>query len=109
MILSGIFCALVLLSSQIFTVSSEENLDAHRDVTLRTKVETYLQIRKGSSFKIAIFADLHFGEAASTLWGPQQDFKSVKVMSAILDNEHPGSFSLFLLLCLSPQSVILTY
>ncbi|WOH06408.1 hypothetical protein DCAR_0625857 [Daucus carota subsp. sativus] len=89
MILSGIFCALVLLSSQIFTVSSEENLDAHRDVTLRTKAETYLQIRKGSSFKIAIFADLHFGEAASTLWGPQQDLKSAKVMSTILDNEHP--------------------
>ncbi|XP_017214982.2 probable inactive purple acid phosphatase 16 isoform X2 [Daucus carota subsp. sativus] len=88
MLLSKIICAL-LLCSQIFTISSANNVDGHRNVTLRTTAERYLQITKGSSFKIAIFADLHFGEDAWTLWGPQQDIKSVKVMSTILDNEHP--------------------
>ncbi|KAK1366123.1 putative inactive purple acid phosphatase 16 [Heracleum sosnowskyi] len=88
MILSVIFSTL-LLSSQIFTVSRANNGDDQRNVTLRTTAEKYLQITKGSSFKIAIFADLHFGEDAWTLWGPQQDIKSVKVMSTILDNEHP--------------------
>lgn len=91
MMLSGIFLCTLFLSSQIFTVSSTNNLDGHRNVTLRTTAEKYLQITKGSSFKIAIFADLHFGEDAWTLWGPQQDIKSVKVMSTILDNEHPGN------------------
>ncbi|KAJ6749686.1 hypothetical protein OIU85_000331 [Salix viminalis] len=40
-------------------------------------------------FKIALFADLHFGENAWTDWGPQQDVNSVKVMSSVLDDESP--------------------
>lgn len=48
-----------------------------------------LQITQGSPFKIALFADLHFGEDAWTDWGPKQDLNSVKVMSSVLDNEHP--------------------
>ncbi|KAL8095327.1 putative inactive purple acid phosphatase 16 isoform X2 [Apium graveolens] len=89
MILSGIFFCTLLLSCQKFTVRSTSNLEDHRNVTLRITAEKYLQITKGSSFKIALFADLHFGEDAWTLWGPQQDIKSVKVMSTILDNERP--------------------
>ncbi|KAL5857575.1 hypothetical protein ACOSQ3_005033 [Xanthoceras sorbifolium] len=60
-------------------------------VTLRTTPEKDdLRIRSGcGSFKIALFADLHFGEAASTNWGPLQDVNSVKVMSSILDHETP--------------------
>lgn len=51
-----------------------------------------LQPRKvGSSFKIAIFADLHFGENTWTNWGPKQDVNSLKVMSSILEVENPGS------------------
>ncbi|KAK9062203.1 hypothetical protein SSX86_019389 [Deinandra increscens subsp. villosa] len=42
-----------------------------------------------SSFKVALFADLHFGENAWSDWGPQQDLNSVKVMSTILDIESP--------------------
>lgn len=34
----------------------------------------------GSSFKIALFADLHFGENAWTDWGPRQDVNSIKVI-----------------------------
>lgn len=42
-----------------------------------------------STFKIALFADLHYGENAWTDWGPQQDVNSGKVMSTILDQEVP--------------------
>ncbi|XP_031096408.1 probable inactive purple acid phosphatase 16 [Ipomoea triloba] len=48
-----------------------------------------LQIRPGSPFKMALFADLHFGEDAWTDWGPRQDINSVKVMSTVLDQELP--------------------
>ncbi|KAJ6304193.1 hypothetical protein OIU77_017962 [Salix suchowensis] len=49
-----------------------------------------LRVRAGAPFKIALFADLHFGENAWTDWGPQQDVNSVKVMSSVLDDESPG-------------------
>lgn len=49
-----------------------------------------LRVREGSTFKIAIFADLHFGEDTWTDWGPRQDVNSVNVMSAVLDAETPG-------------------
>lgn len=52
--------------------------------------EENLRMREGAAFKIALFADLHFGEDAWTEWGPRQDFNSLGVMSAVLDNEHPG-------------------
>ncbi|KAH7511804.1 hypothetical protein FEM48_Zijuj12G0021400 [Ziziphus jujuba var. spinosa] len=56
---------------------------------LRTEPENQIQVRPGASFKIALFADLHFGEAASTDWGPTQDANSIKVMSSVLDDETP--------------------
>ncbi|XP_002988005.2 LOW QUALITY PROTEIN: probable inactive purple acid phosphatase 16 [Selaginella moellendorffii] len=40
-------------------------------------------------FKIVAFADLHFGENAWENWGPEQDRKSDRVMSYILDAEKP--------------------
>ncbi|XP_020108742.1 probable inactive purple acid phosphatase 16 isoform X1 [Ananas comosus] len=43
----------------------------------------------GAAFKIAIFADLHYGENAWTDWGPQQDANSDRVLSAVLDKENP--------------------
>lgn len=47
-----------------------------------------LQFRN-NRFKIALFADLHFGEAASEDWGPIQDLNSQRVMSYVLDAEKP--------------------
>jgi hypothetical protein len=41
-------------------------------------LKTALQHKPGAPFRIALFADLHFGEAASTYWGPQQDVNSTK-------------------------------
>lgn len=41
------------------------------------------------TFQIAIFEDLHFGEAENTDWGPLQDVDTLKVMQTVLDNESP--------------------
>ncbi|XP_048225974.1 probable inactive purple acid phosphatase 16 isoform X2 [Ricinus communis] len=58
----------------------------HPDCTpLRRPKENRIE----GTFKIALFADLHFGEDAWTDWGPQQDVNSVKVMSTVLDHETP--------------------
>ena len=55
--------------------------------------ERYVQMRAGAAFKIAVFADLHFGENAWSDWGPDHDVNSVKVMNTVLDNETPtGDF-----------------
>lgn len=59
--------------------------------------EDNLRMRDGAPFKIALFADLHFGEDAWTQWGPRQDFNSLRVMSSVLDKEHPGLKLLLLL------------
>ncbi|XP_068342170.1 probable inactive purple acid phosphatase 16 isoform X2 [Pyrus communis] len=59
-------------------------------VALPTKAEEGChQLRSTAPFKIALFADLHFGEDAWTHWGPLQDVKSIKVMSSVLDDETP--------------------
>lgn len=51
--------------------------------------DKHLQVRSGSPFKIAVFADLHFGENAWSHWGPKQDVNSIRVMSLVLDKEKP--------------------
>ncbi|PKA61765.1 putative inactive purple acid phosphatase 16 [Apostasia shenzhenica] len=43
-----------------------------------------------SPFKIALFADLHYGENAWDDWGAEQDANSSRVISAALDQEIPG-------------------
>ncbi|XP_016495774.1 putative inactive purple acid phosphatase 16 [Nicotiana tabacum] len=57
-------------------------LTVHSDNTLHVQPGS-------SSFKIVLFADLHFGEDTWTDWGPRQDVNSIKVMSTVLDQEHP--------------------
>ncbi|KAI6696838.1 hypothetical protein NL676_016957 [Syzygium grande] len=59
----------------------------------RASPEKRLPARQGSPFKIALFADLHFGEDAWTDWGPRQDVNYVQVMSTVLDDEVPGDCS----------------
>ena len=50
---------------------------------------TKLVFDQNGRFKIAQFADLHFGEAESTQWGPQQDINSTRVMERVLAWERP--------------------
>ncbi|XVE95873.1 hypothetical protein REPUB_Repub02eG0171900 [Reevesia pubescens] len=61
----------------------------HQTGVLVTKPENYIRTRADAPFKMALFADLHFGENAWTGWGPQQDVNSIKVMSSVLDSETP--------------------
>ncbi|CAO1940893.1 unnamed protein product [Urochloa humidicola] len=48
-----------------------------------------LRFGSGGSFKVALFADLHYGEDAWTDWGPAQDDGSDRVMAAVLQAENP--------------------
>ena len=59
--------------------------------TTKASGERYVQMRAGAPFKIALFADLHFGEATSTDGGPLQDVNSTRVMNTALDDETPGN------------------
>lgn len=72
------YLILILLNLEIFAVvqSSDGNNLVMRD--------------DGKPFKIALFADLHFGEDAWTQWGPRQDVNSINVMFTILDKDRPG-------------------
>ncbi|KAF4373650.1 hypothetical protein F8388_025344 [Cannabis sativa] len=59
-------------------------------VSLRMKEEKWEELgRRSAAFKIALFADLHFGENAWSDWGPKQDENSIRVMSNVLDYETP--------------------
>lgn len=78
---------LLLLITLIFTSNS-------RDYVLSLPREKPLCFSKESAFKIALFADLHYGENAWTDWGPAQDVNSDRVMSTVLDQETPGIASL---------------
>ncbi|RDW82325.1 putative DNA repair exonuclease SIA1 [Coleophoma cylindrospora] len=48
-----------------------------------------LRFTSEGTFQIAVFEDLHFGEAENTDWGPEQDVYSTKVMNTVLSIESP--------------------
>jgi hypothetical protein len=50
-----------------------------------------LRFALGGRFKVALFADLHYGENAWTDWVPAQDAASNRVMATVLDAEKPGT------------------
>ncbi|CAN7050897.1 unnamed protein product [Brassica oleracea var. botrytis] len=93
-----LFCSTVLNNMKrsssflIFTVLSLPLISAvgwELSIPSTTTTRSRLRVREGSRFKIAIFADLHFGEDSWTDWGPRQDENSVNVMSKVLDAETP--------------------
>ncbi|XP_058079423.1 probable inactive purple acid phosphatase 16 isoform X2 [Magnolia sinica] len=51
--------------------------------------ENPIKFSSDSTFRIALFADLHYGEATSTDWGPQQDINSTRTMTTLLEKENP--------------------
>lgn len=93
------FACLLILLLPILTVGFADRLQAYdpHPSLLKTALQQEqkpeeiksLRVREGAPFKIALFADLHFGENAWTDWGPQQDVNSIKVMSSVLDDESP--------------------
>lgn len=48
-----------------------------------------LQFTEDGTFQVAIFEDLHFGEAEDTDWGPRQDVNTLQVMRTVLGSEAP--------------------
>lgn len=48
-----------------------------------------LTFRPDGTFKITVFSDLHFGENAWDVWGPQQDVNSTRLMNKVLASEKP--------------------
>ncbi|KAG2687224.1 hypothetical protein I3760_09G041500 [Carya illinoinensis] len=79
-----------------FVFLTLQGFDDHRVLALLKTSENYsLQMRPGAPFKIALFADLHFGEAETTDWGPGQDVNSKRVMNTVLDDETPGKILIF--------------
>ncbi|KAK7838762.1 putative inactive purple acid phosphatase 16 [Quercus suber] len=62
--------------------------------------ERYVQMRASAPFKIALFADLHFGEATSTDWGPLQDLMESEWPQTQTQNDY---LILHLLLSLHPD------
>lgn len=88
---SSIAFLLLLLLFCLFLVSSlVVGSDSRRQDTLLPLNANPLRFSAdGSPFKIALFADLHYGENAWTDWGPAQDDNSDRVMSAVLDAEDP--------------------
>lgn len=49
-----------------------------------------LRFSGNGTFQIAVFEDLHYGEAEDLDWGPAADVKSTRVMNTILDAELPN-------------------
>ncbi|KAK4258262.1 hypothetical protein QN277_007732 [Acacia crassicarpa] len=80
-----------LFLSLFFTVGSVDHYPIPQNrLRLDSTLERHLQIAaNGAPFKIALFADLHFGEAASTDWGPLQDMNSTRVLNQVLHDETP--------------------
>ncbi|XP_031397031.1 probable inactive purple acid phosphatase 16 isoform X1 [Punica granatum] len=93
--LSVLFSFTLLFFHLLLAVQSDQgchkthNHHLRRSLQLRNSPEKCLRARPGEPFKIALFADLHFGEDAWTDWGPRQDVNSIRVMSAVLDAESP--------------------
>ena len=50
---------------------------------------TSLRFTTDGTFQLSIFEDLHYGEAEDSVWGPQQDINSTRVVNTILDIEPP--------------------
>jgi hypothetical protein len=74
-----------LLFLSLFSSTIGKSSNHHHQTPIRFKMAP-----PAAAFKVALFADLHFGENAWTNWGPLQDIHSLKVMNTVLDYETPG-------------------
>ncbi|PYH99065.1 Metallo-dependent phosphatase [Aspergillus ellipticus CBS 707.79] len=79
----------MLRSSLLVAFCFTSSLNALPDSTLNRALDQRLQFTKNGTFQLAVFEDLHYGEAEDTDWGPEQDVESRGVMNTVLDNENP--------------------
>uniref|UniRef100_A0A0D9VA45 Calcineurin-like phosphoesterase domain-containing protein n=1 Tax=Leersia perrieri TaxID=77586 RepID=A0A0D9VA45_9ORYZ len=75
----------LLVALAVRSLAEHRRLD-NTDTTGRRR---QLRFASSGGFKVALFADLHYGENAWTNWGPAQDAGSDRVMAAVLDAEKP--------------------
>jgi hypothetical protein len=85
----------LLAAALVITVAALRPATEHADAKGRPP----LRFGPGGVFKVALFADLYYGEDAWTDWGPAQDAASDRVMVAILDAENPGACLRTLFFC----------
>ncbi|KAH8819838.1 putative DNA repair exonuclease SIA1 [Xylogone sp. PMI_703] len=73
------------------TITSLPTTPASATTTSSTPTSTapVLRFTKDGTFHLAVFNDLHYGEAENTDWGPEQDVYSEMVMNNVLDKETP--------------------
>ncbi|KAI0684541.1 Metallo-dependent phosphatase-like protein [Cytidiella melzeri] len=48
-----------------------------------------ITFRPDGTLKLTVFSDLHYGENAWDVWGPQQDVNSTRLMKRVLHDEQP--------------------
>jgi predicted MPP superfamily phosphohydrolase len=56
---------------------------------MNDSIQATIEFNQDGTFKIAQFADLHFGEGENVDWGPMQDTKSLRVMKTMIEMEKP--------------------
>jgi hypothetical protein len=84
----------LLLMTKLMALAKEVTVEESRrneEEKLEQLKTTGIGFNGKPSFKIAMFADLHFGENAWDDWGALQDVESSIVMSNVLDRELPGT------------------
>jgi hypothetical protein len=82
----------LLLMTKLMALAKEVTVEESRrneEEKLEQLKTTGIGFNGKPSFKIAMFADLHFGENAWDDWGALQDVESSIVMSNVLDRELP--------------------
>ncbi|PCH45020.1 Metallo-dependent phosphatase [Wolfiporia cocos MD-104 SS10] len=82
-------CALLALTIPALSAPTEP-----RQVALPGALDPYptkprVTFREDGTFKITVFADLHYGENPWDAWGPEQDVNSTKLMRIVLAEEKP--------------------
>ncbi|KAI0711535.1 Metallo-dependent phosphatase [Earliella scabrosa] len=93
MMLSVLFSLLALIPSYLAIPTPQDpNLfpPSQRAIDLNPyPYKPRLTFRKDGTFKVTVFADIHFGENPWDDWGPQQDVNSLNLMNTVLSSESP--------------------
>lgn len=82
--LLGLFILITISLTTLLSITSSAHAPLKPTIPLNSP---HLRVTINGTFQISIFEDLHYGEAEDTLWGPEQDINTTRVINAILDNE----------------------
>ncbi|KAF1349560.1 Metallo-dependent phosphatase-like protein [Delphinella strobiligena] len=85
--LLGLFILVTISLITLLSVSPAAHASLKPPIPLASPPSPHPLVTTNGTFQISIFEDLHYGEAENTLWGPQQDLNTTRVMNAVLDAE----------------------